>query len=55
MYFAARAGRLVDAHGKTFRQFLEDGIDGERPTLADWTTHLTTLFPEARLQRAFDG
>jgi glutamate--cysteine ligase len=50
MYFVSRAGRLIDVQGKTFRHFLDHGIEGERPTLADWTTHLTTLFPEARLK-----
>lgn len=24
---------------------------GERPTLKDWETHLTTIFPEVRLKR----
>jgi glutamate--cysteine ligase len=50
MYFVARAGRLIDAGKKTFRQFMREGIRGETPTLADWATHLTTLFPEARLK-----
>jgi glutamate--cysteine ligase len=50
MYFLWRDGRFVEARGITFRQFLEKGLNGHRATLADWATHLTTLFPEARLK-----
>jgi glutamate--cysteine ligase len=60
MYFVARAGRLLPSAGMTFRHFLRHGLDGERATLADWATHLTTLFPESRLKtyvevRSADG
>jgi glutamate--cysteine ligase len=37
--------------GRTFRQFLRHGYNGERATLADWADHLTTLFPETRIKR----
>jgi glutamate--cysteine ligase len=50
MYFVWRDGRFLPARGMTFRQFLASGLDGHRATLADWATHLTTLFPEARLK-----
>ncbi|HYB98333.1 MAG TPA: glutamate-cysteine ligase family protein [Candidatus Limnocylindrales bacterium] len=50
MYFIKRAGRLIEVGGMTFRRFLELGWEGERATLADWTLHLTTLFPEVRLK-----
>lgn len=50
MYFVARNGRLLDSGGQTFRQFLNSGLNDERATLDDWTTHLTTLFPEARMK-----
>jgi glutamate--cysteine ligase len=50
MYFVARRGRLLPPGGRTFRDFMKHGLDGERPTIADWATHLTTLFPEARLK-----
>ncbi len=26
-------------------------LAGERPSLKDWETHLTTIFPEVRLKR----
>lgn len=60
MYFVARGPRLLPAEGRTFRDFLAHGLDGEHATLGDWATHLTTLFPEARLKsyievRAADG
>lgn len=50
MIFFRRAGAYVDPRGATFRQFLEAGLDGERPTMADWEDHLTTLFPEVRVK-----
>jgi glutamate--cysteine ligase len=49
MVFLRRGGYL-ETGGRTFRAFLREGIDGERPTLADWEDHLTTLFPEVRLK-----
>jgi glutamate--cysteine ligase len=54
MYFVYRAGRYIDASGQSFRDFLAGrlpALPGERPTLADWNDHLTTLFPEVRLKR----
>jgi glutamate--cysteine ligase len=51
MYFILRDGRYVtDVTGTPFRRFLADGWRGERATLDDWSLHLTTLFPEARLK-----
>jgi glutamate--cysteine ligase len=60
MYFVVRGGRMLPSSGMTFRQFLRHGLEGERATLADWATHLTTLFPESRLKtyvevRSADG
>jgi glutamate--cysteine ligase len=44
----------------TFRHYLANGLAHHRATLADWATHLTTLFPESRLKtyvevRSADG
>lgn len=50
LLFRYRNGRYVDAGGATFRRFMLEGLDGDRATLEDWDTHLTTLFPEARLK-----
>nr|MDQ2695768.1 glutamate-cysteine ligase family protein [Pseudomonadota bacterium] len=54
MYFVYRDGRYIDASGQSFRDFLAGrlpALPGQRPTLGDWTDHLTTLFPEVRLKR----
>ena len=54
MYFVYRAGRYIDVAGSSFRDFLAGrlhGLPGERPTVDDWSDHLTTLFPEVRLKR----
>lgn len=51
MFFVVRGGRYLPGRGLTFRRFLAEGFEGERATLGDWETHLSTLFPEARLRR----
>ncbi len=53
MYFVVRDGRYIDAAGQSFRDFLAGklpALPGERPTIADWTDHLSTAFPEVRLK-----
>src|SRR4249919_2405052 len=53
MYFVFRDGEYVDAAGQSFRDFLEGrlpALSGEKPTIADWTDHLSTAFPEVRLK-----
>jgi glutamate--cysteine ligase len=54
MYFVYRDGRYIDVAGASFREFMEGrlaALPGERPTIDDWSDHLTTLFPEVRLKR----
>lgn len=54
MYFVYRDGRYIDVAGCSFRDFLAGKLaqlPGERPTLDDWSDHLTTLFPEVRMKR----
>ena len=54
MYFVYRAGRYTDAAGGSFRDFMAGKLaqmPGEKPTLDDWSDHLTTLFPEVRMKR----
>jgi len=54
MYFVYREGRYIDVAGASFRDFMEGRLaqlPGERPTLDDWSDHLTTLFPEVRMKR----
>lgn len=54
MYFVYRDGRYIDVAGGSFRDFMAGklpGLEGELPTLDDWSDHLTTLFPEVRMKR----
>ncbi len=54
MYFVYRDGQYIDAAGSSFRDFLAGRLPqlpGARPTIDDWSDHLTTLFPEVRLKR----
>jgi len=53
MYFVYRDGRYIDVAGESFRAFLEGKLPqlpGEKPTITDWTDHLSTAFPEVRLK-----
>lgn len=53
MYFVYRDGKYLDAAGLSFRDFLKGKLSilpGEKPTLDDWTDHLSTAFPEVRLK-----
>ncbi|GLR48159.1 glutamate--cysteine ligase [Sphingomonas astaxanthinifaciens] len=53
MYFVMRDGRYIDCAGESFRAFLDGKLPqlpGEKPTIADWTDHLSTAFPEVRLK-----
>lgn len=54
MYFVYRDGRYIETAGASFRDFLNGklaALPGGRPTLEDWSDHLTTLFPDVRLKR----
>jgi glutamate--cysteine ligase len=54
MYFVYREGTYHNALGRSFRDFLAGrlaGFEGQRPTLSDFSDHLTTAFPEVRLKR----
>jgi glutamate--cysteine ligase len=51
MFFVVRGGHYEAAHDQTFRQFLENGRGKDRPTLADFDRHLTTLFPDVRVKQ----
>ncbi|MEM8800573.1 MAG: glutamate--cysteine ligase [Pseudomonadota bacterium] len=53
MYFIVRDGQYVNVAGRSFRDFLRGelpGHIGEKPTLADWKDHLSTVFTEVRLK-----
>lgn len=54
MYFLERDGGYVDVAGRSFRDFMAGGLAGfagQYPGLADWESHITTVFPEVRLKR----
>ncbi len=53
MYFVFRDGKYIDAAGLSFRDFLKGELSvlpGEKPTVTDWSDHLSTAFPEVRLK-----
>ena len=53
MYFVYRNGNYLDASGKSFRDFLDGKLDvvpGEKPSVADFEDHISTIFPEVRLK-----
>jgi glutamate--cysteine ligase len=54
MFLVKHGNRVTANTSQTFRAFLRDGHQGERATLADWTTHLNTLFPEVRLKNTLE-
>ncbi|HEY0233431.1 MAG TPA: glutamate--cysteine ligase [Afipia sp.] len=54
MYFIKRGDQYIDVAGSSFRDFFagkNSRFPGEKPTLSDWSNHLSTLFPEVRLKR----
>lgn len=54
MYFVYRKGKYIDVAGASFRDFLEgklEALPGEKPNEADWTDHISTLFPEVRMKQ----
>jgi glutamate--cysteine ligase len=51
MFFVVRGGVFKPVAAMTFRRFMREGFEGQEATLADWETHLSTLFPEVRLKR----
>lgn len=54
MYFVMRDGRLIDAAGQSFRDFIAGrlpAMPGERATMGDFADHVTTAFTDVRLKR----
>jgi glutamate--cysteine ligase len=54
MFFVIRDDQYLPADGLTFRRFMNDGLGGQRATIADFKRHLTTLFPEVRLKNIIE-
>ncbi len=54
MYFVMREGKYINCAGESFGDFLKGNLPqlpGEKPTIADWEDHISTLFPEVRLKQ----
>jgi glutamate--cysteine ligase len=54
MFLIKRQGHALPNTGQTFRDFMQNGFQGERATFGDWKLHLNTLFPEARLKSTLE-
>ena len=54
MFFIHREGHYLPYPGRSFRTFVEKGMDGHVATHEDWLLHLTTLFPEVRLKNVLE-
>ncbi len=50
MYFIYRAGKYLPANNMSFRDFM-CGKHTEKPTIADWELHCSTVFPDVRLKQ----
>jgi glutamate--cysteine ligase len=60
MYFVYRDEQYIDVAGASFRDFLSGKLQNTHPdprlkglvaTMEDWSDHVTTLFPDARVKR----
>ncbi|MFO0812739.1 MAG: glutamate-cysteine ligase family protein [Gemmatales bacterium] len=51
LLFFSVGTELRKAPAITFRQFMEQGIDDQYPTLSDWKLHLSTIFTEVRMKQ----
>jgi glutamate--cysteine ligase len=54
MMFTKSGGVWRHAHGRTFRQWMEQGDEGRFPTEKDWDLHLTSVFPEVRVKQQIE-
>ena len=54
MFLFKRHGRVFANTGQKFRDFMQNGFQGEHATFGDWKLHLNTLFQEARLKSTLE-
>jgi glutamate--cysteine ligase len=47
-------GEWAHADGRTFREYMETGIEGQLAEQADWELHQTSVFPEVRIKRTIE-
>src|SRR5437588_272041 len=58
MYFVYRDGQYIDVAGERFQDFIDGKLPqlpGEKPTITDWTDHLSTAFPDGQSMRDCAG
>ncbi len=51
LLFYSAGKDLKRAPNISFRQFMQQGIDKQYPTLSDWKLHLSTIFTEVRMKQ----
>ncbi len=54
MYFSYRNGEYIDLSGQSFRKFMDgklEALPDTKPTMVDWSDHMTTAFPEVRMKK----
>jgi len=51
MMFYVVDGDWRHANGRTFREFMQHGIEGHFPSIDDWDLHQTSVFPEVRVKK----
>lgn len=54
MMFYKRGKDYLPANGRSFRTYMEDGIDGQYAGRDDWALHQTSVFPEVRIKHTIE-
>ncbi len=51
LFFIRRGSEYIDLSGRSFREFMNEGLDGYEATMGDFELHLSTVFPEVRMKK----
>lgn len=54
MMFYKADGVWLPAEGRSFRSYMEQGIEGHFPGNEEWVLHQTSVFPEVRVKRTIE-
>ncbi len=54
MMFYKVDGAWLPARGRSFRTYMDQGIDGHRPGSDEWALHQTSVFPEVRVKHTIE-
>ena len=49
MFFINKDENWINMNGMPFREYLKNGYNGYKATMSDWLLHVTSFFPETRL------